>query len=353
MKKNFYDVNDAGLTFLWAVITPQIIGTIAYVILLLVASSSGETIENLMSQTFITYILLMLTQLSMALVYFIYNRKINFVKASKINKPTVKNILLCVIIGIVALIGLTPISNLVVGILKNIGLVFSTELPIEINNVWSLLLAIFLVAFIPAIIEELIFRGVILQGLRRFGVWPAILGSAALFSLLHASVVQLTYTFLFGIILAMVVIRTGSIISAMICHFVANASSLIISYFNTAQASELNIDITFAMLAILTAILTFMIVFSIVKNMQNQDKVLVLNAEDVKELKEIKELANLAESGTNDFDSIYEAHKNGKTNDNQDINLPINYISNDSTYYLKLGVVVGIAVWILSFITLL
>lgn len=350
MKKNFYDVNDAGLTFLWAVITPQIIGTIAYVILMLIASD-GDALQNLISQTFTTYALLMLTQLSIALVFFIYNRKINFVKASKIYKLSAENILLCILIGLVALIGLTPISNLSVGILENMGLVVSTELPININNIWSLLLAIFMIAFIPAVVEELVFRGVILQGLRKFGVWPAILGSSILFALLHASVVQLVYTFLFGIILAVVVIKTGSIISAMICHFVANASSLIISYFNTAeQAVDISIDFTFAMIAILMTIFTFTIVFSLVKNMKNQDKVYVLNPEDVKELKEIKELANLAESGTNDIDSIYEAHKNGETSENQDI--ITNHTPNNSTYYLKLGVIVGIVVWFLSFLTL-
>ena len=65
---------------------------------------------------------------------------------------------------------------------------------------------IVLFAILPAICEELIFRGVIFNGLRKnFSDTFAVIFSALLFALMHSSVMQLAYPFIMGIIFAIIV----------------------------------------------------------------------------------------------------------------------------------------------------
>jgi sodium transport system permease protein len=81
---------------------------------------------------------------------------------------------------------------------------------------------------LPALCEELAFRGFILFGLlRRFRPWTAIFLSSFLFSLYQMNVFQSVPHFVFGCILAFLVLRTGSVLPAMVFHLVYNILVLI------------------------------------------------------------------------------------------------------------------------------
>jgi sodium transport system permease protein len=76
---------------------------------------------------------------------------------------------------------------------------------------------------LPALCEELAFRGFILTGLsRRFRPWTAVLLSSFLFALYQMNVFQFVPHFIFGVILALLVLRTGSVLTAMVFHLVYN-----------------------------------------------------------------------------------------------------------------------------------
>jgi sodium transport system permease protein len=94
---------------------------------------------------------------------------------------------------------------------------FLTKAP----SLWFLLL---LVAVLPAICEELAFRGFILSGLRHIGhKWWAILISSIAFGMAHGILQQSISASLVGAILAYIAIQTGSLFPCMIFHFVHNA----------------------------------------------------------------------------------------------------------------------------------
>ncbi|MFO0880419.1 MAG: ABC transporter permease subunit/CPBP intramembrane protease [Gemmataceae bacterium] len=78
-------------------------------------------------------------------------------------------------------------------------------------------------AVLPALCEELAFRGFILQGLLRgFRPGTAILLSAFLFAVHQMNVFQFAPHFLFGVILGVLVVRTGSVLPAMLFHLIYN-----------------------------------------------------------------------------------------------------------------------------------
>ncbi len=95
----------------------------------------------------------------------------------------------------------------------------------------------FLVAVLAPIVEELLFRGVILSSFRNsFVTWRAVIYSSLLFAAMHGMVPRMAGTFFLGIVYALVVIYTGSIFLVMICHIVNNAAYLLVSQFVDATS---------------------------------------------------------------------------------------------------------------------
>ena len=86
---------------------------------------------------------------------------------------------------------------------------------------WQLLL---LLAVVPAICEELVFRGFILSGLRHLGhKWRAIIVSAVFFGLVHMILQQQLLAALMGVVIGYVAVQSGSIFPCMLLHVLNNA----------------------------------------------------------------------------------------------------------------------------------
>lgn len=85
-------------------------------------------------------------------------------------------------------------------------------------------------AIVPAFVEELLFRGMILSSVRPYSESGAILISAILFGLMHQTPFQLFYTTVIGVILGVVRVKTGSIWVGVLVHFFNNLFSTIQSY---------------------------------------------------------------------------------------------------------------------------
>jgi membrane protease YdiL (CAAX protease family) len=91
------------------------------------------------------------------------------------------------------------------------------------------LAAIVVLTLIPAICEEVASRGVLALGLaRRLGTAAAVVISATAFAALHMSIVRAVPTGLLGAALAILAIRSGSVVPAMIAHAINNALALLV-----------------------------------------------------------------------------------------------------------------------------
>ena len=147
-----------------------------------------------------------------------------------IRKPSIKKILIFILIGILINLILTPIISIVDFGLDKLGAP-QTELGYELNN-QNYLISIFSLALLPAIFEELLFRGLIFKGLKRSGKVFSITTSAIMFTLFHMSIRQTLYPLLFGLALGLVMYEENNIIYCMILHFVNNLTTLTLSYLN-------------------------------------------------------------------------------------------------------------------------
>ncbi|MDR1563797.1 MAG: CPBP family intramembrane metalloprotease [Oscillospiraceae bacterium] len=97
------------------------------------------------------------------------------------------------------------------------------------SNIIEVLLMTAAISIGPAIFEELLFRGMVLQGLRKHSSDSfAILISALFFGIFHGNIVQAPFAFVLGLYLGWMVVYTNSIIPAMLLHFINNFISCVV-----------------------------------------------------------------------------------------------------------------------------
>lgn len=89
---------------------------------------------------------------------------------------------------------------------------------------------LFVIAGSAGICEEILFRGFMLRAYERFGMWPGIMITALLFSILHLNIQNLLAPFFLGIVLGFVVYKTNSIFAGILGHFINNAISVTWGY---------------------------------------------------------------------------------------------------------------------------
>ncbi len=83
------------------------------------------------------------------------------------------------------------------------------------------------VVIIGPIIEELVFRKIMLDKTRRFGELPAIMISSIAFGLYHLNLSQFFYAFALGLVLAYITLKTNTVFYAVILHMLYNLRSTI------------------------------------------------------------------------------------------------------------------------------
>jgi membrane protease YdiL (CAAX protease family) len=86
----------------------------------------------------------------------------------------------------------------------------------------NMVLVVIYAVIIAPIVEELIFRKILLDKLRRFGDLPAILITGLAFGIFHFNLLQFFYATVIGIMFAYITIRTNRIIYAIILHMMMN-----------------------------------------------------------------------------------------------------------------------------------
>lgn len=94
-------------------------------------------------------------------------------------------------------------------------------------------IAMFLMAFLAPIAEEMFFRGYIYESLKRhYSVRTAMLATSIAFALVHADVYRFFPLFIGGYMLNLIAEREKSIVASMITHATWNASMLILAFIN-------------------------------------------------------------------------------------------------------------------------
>ena len=96
---------------------------------------------------------------------------------------------------------------------------------------YELIIYLLRLTITAAVMEEVVIRGVIMQPLRKYGNWFAILMSAMIFAFLHCNLVQAPFAFLAGIAIGYFTIVTGTVWTGIFIHLINNSISAITAYY--------------------------------------------------------------------------------------------------------------------------
>ena len=142
------------------------------------------------------------------------------------------------------------LSNYIITFAGSFGVTFrsyeytleqQTEAP---ETVGLMLLTVVHTAILPALLEELTFRGFLMQPLRKYGDWFAILTSALIFGLVHGNMTQAPFAILAGVALGYVNVVSGSMWTSILLHFLNNLISVLYTFAMTSAGESATIPLS-------------------------------------------------------------------------------------------------------------
>ena len=150
----------------------------------------------------------------------------------------------------------------------------TSEFITEFSSLGQLLIGIIVIAIIPGIGEELVFRGLVQNHMFRISknIHVAIWVSALLFSLFHMQFYGLIPRMLLGALFGYLYYFSGNIIYPMVAHFFNNGFTLLMLYFYNQGMVEYNIDETDVLpwpQVAISAVLTFGLIYIFQKKAKN------------------------------------------------------------------------------------
>lgn len=136
--------------------------------------------------------------------------------------------------------GLTVCGIPVAMLLNALAGLFSTSGADTVEDVakYPLWLALTAFAIIPAVVEEYVFRGVVIGEYLKIETRAAVLISSIFFALLHFSLGSVLYGFFFGCIFALVRIATGNLTYTVVMHLIFNSVNVLLSYASPERIPE-------------------------------------------------------------------------------------------------------------------
>lgn len=141
-----------------------------------------------------------------------------------IKKIPIKEYLNIFVLGIGVTILLLFLSGILTKIIPSYGEVVN-QLNVASKSALQLVIAIILIP----IYEEIVFRGIIFGYLRKnFNIIVAILVQALIFGIMHLNLVQGIYTFILGIVLALIYMYSDSILGNITVHIIFNLLGVLI-----------------------------------------------------------------------------------------------------------------------------
>ncbi len=210
-------------------ITPQKkinLVNIAFLITIVISSAAPFLPLSFIYENYVANILV--SQLLIALPFIVLMAAcgMNYPKTVRLKKMKISNVLLTILLGFLVQPLLTFINAL--SLVFTTNAISSTIYDISREIPWWG--GFLLVALLPAVFEESVYRGVLYNTYKAAHPWKAVLLSALLFGLMHGNLNQFCYAFVMGIIFALIIEATDSILSTMIIHFATNAISTAMIY---------------------------------------------------------------------------------------------------------------------------
>ncbi len=226
MKRDFFKSEDSGKMFTFAILW-SLAMQIAFSFISYYSQTKGLAQDNFWIMS-LGYLMI---ESSFLIVYFTQCKK-NYIMPLKSVNATKKFDIISAICCTGIVLSLFLLTNplfswLDLG-LQKIGL--SSTNTYLINNWGRFFASVVVLAILPAIGEELVFRGAVFGGLKQKSASFAVVMSTLCFTLMHMSIFQVGYQFELGLAFAIVMLLCNDIKYTILMHFFNNFAILLIEF---------------------------------------------------------------------------------------------------------------------------
>lgn len=125
------------------------------------------------------------------------------------------------LVALISLLCFANLTNVFIAFLEKFGLK-TDSVNIEINNFGQYLGMLVSSCAVAGFSEELLFRGVIQSGFKKWGIKISVGVSALIFMIMHGSVLQTIHQFIIGIVIGYIFYKTNNLWIGVIIHFFNN-----------------------------------------------------------------------------------------------------------------------------------
>jgi len=130
-------------------------------------------------------------------------------------------------VGIAVIYAAAYVNSLIVEIFNYSAFAEEVMWNQSVTFNYQLVLQVFTMAVVPAFVEELLFRGLVLKNLLPYGRTVAIVASALLFGAMHQNAGQFFYATAAGVVLGLIYVKTRSFWCCVLLHFCNNFFSVL------------------------------------------------------------------------------------------------------------------------------
>lgn len=162
-----------------------------------------------------------------------------------------------VLVGLGACVAASYATSALQLVLESVGIGITMPEFTVPETVPGIILYFITMALAPAFIEEMIFRGVIMQSLRRSGDIFALVASSLIFGIFHLNLIQMPYAFIVGLCIGYFVMRTGSLWVGVIIHFINNTVSATMELLmpNLSEETVIVINVVYNFICVILAVI--------------------------------------------------------------------------------------------------
>ncbi len=246
-----------------AAIWAPVLMIVVYVFLAAVGLMPGE-VPFMDENPYVTVVILQILVYVVPVMFYCRMGTSKVTSRMRIRLPQLGHILLLVY-GAVLLVGANALVSM--GMYRLMPQQFASSTSIADasfamnSGVFDGLYVVVAFAILPAVTEELLFRGVVVSEYERYGPGFAIVLSALTFAMSHFNFARLPVYFLSGVILALVLYATRSLVAAMILHAVNNVSVLVLEKYVLHIAEKQNISMLLLLILLGSATLVALTLF--------------------------------------------------------------------------------------------
>ncbi len=223
--------------------------------------------QNANSQLFVDVIAFLLEIIIITFTlffpFYLYMKRLRV--ARSVVMPLKRPSISVAVIGIFIMLGIMVlgsfVGDLLTRLISELGFTFYNQSFLYGGSAAYQIMGFVKIVILPAIVEEIVFRGILMQSLRRHGDGFALIVSAVFFAIFHTNPAQIPYAFISGIIIGYFVLRTGSVTTGIVIHFTSNAMAFFLSVFSGHLEGEAAVIFSYASFAvlILSGIVAFVI----------------------------------------------------------------------------------------------